>query len=389
MLAQEAQLAAAHFGVTGSALNDANFVVIQPPAFSDPNALSSGYCAFHDYTLAGVPGNFYYDPKYVQQGISYTNMPYVLAPSLQSGCGMNAVNTDAAGKLDGFSIVLGHEVEETITDPGAEATVGSGANVVQSGGWYDTTDPNENGDKCAWVGENLLTLQGPPLPIYGALGNITGNAGERFAVQSLWSNAENQGTGYCAGAGTDSPLPAAAYGTAANAPTSTGGPTISGNATQGQTLAERHGSWTGNPTSYSYQWADCDSNGQNCSPIPGATAQTYTLTASDVGNTIVVEETASNSSGNSAPALSSPTPVVTASGSGGGTSGASGSTGAAGPAPGPAGPAGAQGGSQPSSTHATKPAKHHRTTRARHTVKRHRKANRAKHHAAKKRARRR
>jgi serine protease len=123
-------------------------------------------------------------------------------------CGENAVNTDASGKLDGFSIVLGHEIEETVTDPGAEDIVGSGTSPqTYYGGWYDAADANENGDKCAWVGENLLTAQGPPAPIAGAMGNITGNAGTRFAVQSLWSNAANAGTGYCAGAGTDSPLP--------------------------------------------------------------------------------------------------------------------------------------------------------------------------------------
>jgi serine protease len=138
-------------------------------------------------------------------------MPYALA--INSGgvnvCGENAVNTDPPGKLDGFSIVLGHEIEETITDPGAEDVVSTGLTGTQTyeGGWYDAVDANENGDKCAWVGENLVTAQGPPEPIYGALGDITGNAGERFAAQSLWSNAANAGTGYCAGAGTDSPLP--------------------------------------------------------------------------------------------------------------------------------------------------------------------------------------
>jgi hypothetical protein len=393
MLAREASRAAAHFGVTGAALSDANFIIVQPPAYSDPNALNAGYCAFHDYTEPAVPGNFYYQDAQVQKDISWTNMPYVLAPSLQSGCGMNAVNSGDAGKLDGFSIVLGHEIEETITDPGAEATVGSGASVVQSGGWYDTTDPNENGDKCAWVGENLLTLTGPPLPVPGALGDITGNDGHtQFAVQSLWSNAENQGTGYCAGANTDSPVPAAAYGTGANAPKNSSPPTISGSATEGQTLTESQGSWTASPTSYSYQWADCDSSGQNCSPIQGATAQTYTLTAGDVGSTIVVEETASNASGNSAPALSSPTPVVTAASSSsaapgpGGPTGSSGSTGAV---PGTSGLAGAQGASQPSVKHATTPAKRHRSARVKHTVKRHRRASRIKHLAPKKRARRR
>jgi serine protease len=202
VLGQEAQRAVAHFGVTD--LNDANIVIVQPPGLSDPNALSQGYCAFHDYTWPGVESNVY---NGVQQGISYSNIPYQLA--INSGgvnvCGENAVNTDARGKLDGSSIVLGHEMEETVTDPGAEDVVGSAPTHL--GGWYDTVDANENGDKCAWVGENPLTLQGPPLPVYGALGDINGNAGERFAVQSLWSNQANGGTGYCAGAGTDSPAP--------------------------------------------------------------------------------------------------------------------------------------------------------------------------------------
>ena len=203
-LAAEAQRAVAHFGITD--LADANIIVVQPPAYSDPNAISQGYCAFHDYTYPGVAGGLY---DGIQQGISYTNMPYQLA--INSGganvCGENAVNSGAAGKLDGFSIVLGHEVEETITDPGAEDVVGPSGSPQNLGGWYDTVDANENGDKCAWVGENLITGQAPVEPIPGALGDIKGNAGGTFAVQSLWSNAANAGTGYCAGAGTDSPLP--------------------------------------------------------------------------------------------------------------------------------------------------------------------------------------
>ncbi len=119
-------------------------------------------------------------------------------------CGENAVNSGAQGKLDGFSIVLGHEMEETVTDPGAEDVASDGTHL---GGWYDTVDGNENGDKCAWVGLDPLTGTGPPAPVPGALGDITGNAGSTFAVQSLWSNQANAGTGYCAGAGTDSPAP--------------------------------------------------------------------------------------------------------------------------------------------------------------------------------------
>lgn len=87
-------------------------------------------------------------------------------------------------------------------------------------------------------------------------------------------------------------------------------PTISGVATQGQTLTETHGSWTNSPTSYSYQWQDCDSSGNNCSAITGAIGQTYTLAASDVGDTIRVQETATNAGGHSSPASSAPTGIV-------------------------------------------------------------------------------
>ncbi len=156
-LAAEAARAAKHFGVTD--LNNADFVIAQPPSYSDPNALASGYCAFHDYTYPGEEAGIY---NGLPKGISYTNMPYALA--INSGganaCGQNAVNSGAAGKLDGFSIVLGHEIEETVTDPGAEDVIGTGTSAQQIGGWYDALDANENGDKCAWVGESLTGQPG-------------------------------------------------------------------------------------------------------------------------------------------------------------------------------------------------------------------------------------
>jgi serine protease len=203
-LAAEAARAVTHFGITD--LANADIVIAQPPSFSDPNAVSTGYCAFHDYTQPGLEGGIY---NGIQPGIAYTNMPYALA--INSGganvCGENAVNSGAAGTLDGFSIVLGHEIEETITDPGAEDVLGGSGlnNQTFLGGWYDAADANENGDKCAWVGESLTGGAGVT-PIPGAMGDITGNAGETFAVQSLWSNDSAAGAGYCAGAGTDLPL---------------------------------------------------------------------------------------------------------------------------------------------------------------------------------------
>jgi hypothetical protein len=210
-LAAEAARAARHFHVKD--LANANFVIAQPQQFSDPNAYSSGYCAFHDYTQPGLEHGIY---NGITAGIAYTNMPYVLkidSEPINGGepvndCGENAVNAGPSGKLDGISIVLGHEIEETITDPGAEDIVAGGTSTTNLGGWYDALDANENGDKCAWVGEPLTgPVPGGPqvLPIPGAMGDVHGNQGTTFAVQSLWSNEAAAGTGYCAGAGTDLP----------------------------------------------------------------------------------------------------------------------------------------------------------------------------------------
>jgi hypothetical protein len=91
-------------------------------------------------------------------------------------------------------------------------------------------------------------------------------------------------------------------------------PTMTGTATQGQTLTEANGTWTGSPTSYSYQWVDCDSLGNNCQMISGATNQTYTLTGNDVGHTVRVQERAVTAGGPSNPANSLPTAVVQGSG---------------------------------------------------------------------------
>jgi hypothetical protein len=189
-LAQEAQRAVAHFGVTD--LDNAQFVIAQPQKYNEAGFNSgAGYCAWHDYT----------QPQYypgVQPGISFTNMPYVLNSG--AGCGENSVNTGYyTGRLDGFTIVMGHEIEETITDPGAEDVI-NGQNL---GGWYDYS-AYENGDKCAWVGYTEGIAPASTVP--GGLNNITGNDGKPYPVQSLWSNDSAGGAGYCAGADDDLPV---------------------------------------------------------------------------------------------------------------------------------------------------------------------------------------
>jgi RHS repeat-associated protein len=99
-------------------------------------------------------------------------------------------------------------------------------------------------------------------------------------------------------------------GSAESSPSSTAPPRISGTDEEGQTLTEEHGSWTGHPTSFTYQWESCNGTGGECAPIEDATSQTYALGPQDVGHTIRVQETASNEAGSSEPATSEPTAVV-------------------------------------------------------------------------------
>ena len=94
------------------------------------------------------------------------------------------------------------------------------------------------------------------------------------------------------------------------APTNTAPPSLSGSAVEGQTLSVSSGTWTGSPTSYTYQWQDCDSSGESCSNITAATNSTYKLASSDVGHTVRALVTATNAAG-STPAASAPTVVIT------------------------------------------------------------------------------
>jgi hypothetical protein len=60
-------------------------------------------------------------------------------------------------------------------------------------------------------------------------------------------------------------------------PTSTALPRITGTDAPRYTLTASTGSWSANPTLYTYQWQDCDSLGNGCTNIGGATSSYYTL----------------------------------------------------------------------------------------------------------------
>ncbi len=86
----------------------------------------------------------------------------------------------------------------------------------------------------------------------------------------------------------------------AGTPIDRAAPTMVGVTQDGQTLTANPGKWDGTqPISYAYQWRRCDANGKNCGAsvtgAPNAANVNYVLGDSDVGHTISVVVTASNS----------------------------------------------------------------------------------------------
>ncbi len=136
----EAAVAASHFGV-GNSVNVQ--IVVATPTGHPTSGFGTSFCGYHGTVAA--------DPN-----ITYTNLPYMTDAG--GSCGEDSVN-GSNGTLDGVSIVEGHELAETITDPLLNA-------------WYASA--GEIGDECAWTG----------------LANLTTATGT-FAVQPLWSNAAN------------------------------------------------------------------------------------------------------------------------------------------------------------------------------------------------------
>ena len=89
-------------------------------------------------------------------------------------------------------------------------------------------------------------------------------------------------------------------------------PAISGTAQDGQTLSGSTGTWGGTgPITYAYQWRRCNAAGASCANIGGATSSNYSLVPADIGSTIRLVVTATNSEG-SASATSAQSAVVTA-----------------------------------------------------------------------------
>jgi hypothetical protein len=105
--------------------------------------------------------------------------------------------------------------------------------------------------------------------------------------------------------------PSASAAQATALPKATAPPAISGTARVGKVLRASPGTWSGDPTSYAYEWRDCNRHGAACTAITAATAATYPVGVADVGHTIRVVVAATTAEG-SARATSAATRTASA-----------------------------------------------------------------------------
>jgi len=160
--------------------------------------------------------------------------------------------------------------------------------------------------------------QGPQ----GPAGNTGGNVQLSYDAKNLTPSTTYQYQICGKGDGTNSYMcvgPDGGTGTygqfttaaaAPTAPANTAPPAISGTARAGQTLSTTPGTWSGTlPLSFAYQWQRCDTSGNSCQNVSGASGATYALGSGDVGSTIRVAVTATNSGGSSS-ASSTATGIV-------------------------------------------------------------------------------
>lgn len=206
--------------------------------------------------------------------------------------GVTATNSDGtAGPVlsDATDVVTKASAPQNTVAPKLSGTAKQGSTLTISPGTWTGSTPityQYEWQRCDSKGNNCTRFAIGTDTTYTL---VSGDVGNRIQVLV---DAKNS-------AGTTSKLSNISDVVVTNvaAPANTGPPVISGTLKQGSTLSTTAGTWTGTSLSYTYQWERCDGQGNNCSAISGATGTTYVLTSADVGGTVRVHVTASNSAG--------------------------------------------------------------------------------------------
>jgi hypothetical protein len=153
--------------------------------------------------------------------------------------------------------------------------------------------------RCASGGASCTPIAGQTQKEYTV---VAADGGRTLRVRVRAVNAD--------GTGTADSEPTVVVTGGAGAPRATDRPDVSGTPEVGETLTADEGTWSGSPTSYTFQWQRCDAdNIVACLDVPGADGRTYLARSADLGYRIRVRVVARNASGRGA-ATSSTTAVI-------------------------------------------------------------------------------
>ena len=143
--------------------------------------------------------------------------------------------------------------------------------TAANGTWSNTpTSYDYQWLRCNATGGSCTNVANGTQKTYTLVG---ADANHTMRVKVTATNAD--GSSSAQSAQTDPVAPASAGAV----PRNTDRPEISGTPEVGQTLTADEGTWTGNPTSYSFQWQRCDAdNIVACLNVAGATSKSYRST---------------------------------------------------------------------------------------------------------------
>lgn len=142
--------------------------------------------------------------------------------------------------------------------------------------------------RCNGGGNSCVSVANGAQQTYTLVG---ADAGHTLRIKVTATNADGSASAQSAQTAQ------VASGTSSAAPKNTSPPTISGTPKVGDTLTAAPGSWSGNPTSFAYQWQRCDADVAVCSDVIGATGNTYGVLTADLGYRLRVHVTAKNAKG--------------------------------------------------------------------------------------------
>ncbi len=211
---------------------------------------------------------------------------------------LDGIETPATGTVQGTLGLVSWEGEPGISGDSAKlngATLSDAANPATN---FFNSSISVGGSPVTGKSPDYLNQLGLDADLVGVDGLVA--PGSTSASVQLGSTGDTYFAGVVTLA-TDRP---------AEAPSNTSSPSLSGTTLDGGVLSADPGAWSGTQDiAYTYQWQRCDADGQNCVDVPGATGSTYALGQGDVGHTVDVVITATNTEG-SLPATSQASSVV-------------------------------------------------------------------------------